>query len=396
MLKNKKSLMLANTVVRIVLTTLAIVLLIVPISARVIKVLLDSGSSVEDFEEFVDGINEMPTDSKNAFSLELDDKSAIIGFDKSEGYTCEECINCIVAAVWKQTMTIARPSNPECTNSACVCLCDNNFGKDGSLCVPGEIASFKCEEYLCKALNTDISIVGGTLIKKDVGTDVSWKNGFSFLNVAKMNLLADLGANVVLNGLEANTNKQRALYVEKSANNVVGVCNQEMLDYNKEELGLPDGACINLGSEVIPVIEISDTPNGKARIKYQGIAEKDTTLEFNLVNRLDHKIQNVKIVSVVPKDCYCCADAKDDGNCNNGNCCSGDDHQKTDIDCGNMASGDSCHFKHTNFCLGPYRFSVAVGYTDNAVDKVINYELDCAPNIKKCDPNNQWYVCTAT
>ncbi len=240
-IKNKKALVL-KALIRIIIAVIVLLLVVIPACNMISKLFFSSGSSIKAFEEFVNGINEMPPDSKEAFLLELGEGitmgtgSAIVGFSKTGNYKCDECVKCGPGvAMWRGDMKITRPSNPECAGTACIFLCDGNFMML-SACGAGTGIG-ECEEYICMPLNSNIDIVDETTIKdRTVLPDVLWHNGFLFLNYIPF-----------VNGLEINKEKQRTLYVEKNKGNMIGVCNQEMLDYNRDKFGEDKDICINKG-----------------------------------------------------------------------------------------------------------------------------------------------------
>jgi hypothetical protein len=236
MFKNKKALVM-KALVRIIIAVVVFLLLILPACNKMRSAL---SSDTKSFEEFVDGINEMQPGETRSFLLKLNDDSVIAGFDKdADSFQCYNCGQ----DTGLSRITKKPENNEACTNIACICLCDGDFAIDydysGSLAYH---TTGKCKsDFTCKALNADIGIrdiilIGERTFVFSEDLDVYWVNSFLFSR----------GINYV-NGLSKNNDEIITLYVEKKAEgseNIIAVCNQEILDFNKEKLGLPEGTCL--------------------------------------------------------------------------------------------------------------------------------------------------------
>lgn len=182
------------------------------------------------FELFVDKINKMNL-PQETFTLPLKEKSAIIGFSKnSERY---ECINCYVGVQNRPTIIFDKPKNEACNDNACICLCNGGF-EFLEKNLEGKSTKFgKCSTKLnCKTIQGDIidkliiKIYSGINIKvtKIGGGEEYWKNGFLFVNGV-----------AGVNGLKLYEEEIIPLVVEKRSNKI-GICNYDMIEYNKNEL----------------------------------------------------------------------------------------------------------------------------------------------------------------
>lgn len=242
-MKNKKSLTIVNSLVSIIIAVVIFLVIILPNGTRVMSAFFGGGS--ESFEAFVNGIKEMAMrpEKTESFALQLNDKSAIIGFGKDTDafkcYSCGEGIN-----EDKINKITFKPDNPECNSKACVCLCDSSFEtKSGTVSgIPGNVWIGKCNSGLiCKTINTNIA--GKTIIRKmghipGFGSDLyqHWIDGFLFTRGVDN-----------ANGLSVNKEEIITLHVQKKES-IIGVCNSGMLKFNKEVLGLPENTCINKDS----------------------------------------------------------------------------------------------------------------------------------------------------
>jgi len=124
-----------------------------------------------------------------------------------------------------------------------------------------------------------------------------------------------------------------------------------------------------------------------AEIKYTGILEYETKLNFDLVNAFDRTINNVRIDEVKATYCHCCSDANADGSCNN-DCCNIDNFYGNPVSCGNLGINQRCSFTYDNFCFGTTKFNVKVTYDGTQH----NYELTCYPS--QCGTGDNEYSCT--
>jgi hypothetical protein len=193
----------------------------------------------ESFEEFVEEINSLEPEEA---SLGLNKKSAVVGFSRGpESYECKNCYFDSSSAGGSLTFSmhsirVDKSTSTECSGKACVCFCDKGFilkTEDIETSTIGLIPLFhfkqigQCrKDIVCKALNDELDIVHKTIIKENDG--VEWKNGFLFLRGVE--------------GINIPDREILLLFVQREGNEI-GVCNGDMMEYNKEILGI-DG-CIN-------------------------------------------------------------------------------------------------------------------------------------------------------
>ncbi len=94
-----------------------------------------------------------------------------------------------------------------------------------------------------------------------------------------------------------------------------------------------------------------------AKIKYKGIVDKDTSLEFKLNNYANKKIENAKItVAVTNPDRDCDLDK-----------------ETSSVNCGNIDNMETCEFKFDNFCWKAKTFDISLSYAGGAG----TFNLDC-------------------
>lgn len=231
MLKNKKADsgigMSLGFIGRLLLAIAALTLVLMACN-RVREVFYSTDS--KSFEVFVDGINEMSSDTIEEFALQLDKGSAIVGF--SEGTDAFECYGCRGIGEQRIDRRVIKPADNQCSGTACVCLCDNSFEIKSA----GGVREGECKgKWICKKLNVGIDISPKTFIGKkfNVFGDKYWINGFLFSRRV-----------LNMNGLVTDEEEMAFLHVEKKGN-LIGVCNEYLLNYNEDKLGLGANTCIN-------------------------------------------------------------------------------------------------------------------------------------------------------
>lgn len=234
-MEEKKSLLMVSTLVRIIIFTAIFFLILLPAWNKVEAAFFNSGQ--KSFEAFVDKINGMVQYPKKTESvvLELNDKSAVIGFSKNT-----DAYRCYCGSKWsgpsiveRLNVIINKPNVPECIADACICLCDiKTETKD--ILGSGSGLIGRCENSICKKLNGGMDITPKTNMKPDDGSIPQyWDRGFLFAN----------GFNN-LNGMQMSMDKINTIYIQKEGN-IIGVCDGNMLQYNKDKLKLQENACIN-------------------------------------------------------------------------------------------------------------------------------------------------------
>ena len=235
MFHNKKAILESPEALIRLMITLGVILLIVfpfwdTIYSYVIKPLLNPDSGyIKSFEDFVNNINKMKLEIET-FSLKLKEGTVIIGFSKgAERY---ECYGCLGSNKDKPRVVFNKPTNQECADSACICLCSNGFKLQTDK-IENRITYFgQCTKLRCKKIE-QYNIIDKVIIRQFAKihlivsgeTGLYWKNGFLFTN----------GISTPPNGLGRYNEKISTFVVEKR-DNFIGVCNFDMMSYNKEEL----------------------------------------------------------------------------------------------------------------------------------------------------------------
>jgi len=223
-MKNKKSLISLEGLVRIIIAVVLFLFVFGACSKAKSGLSDQEGINIISFEDFVNGVNGMRSDTtKKSFSITLKKDTAIIGFIKDTLSDPKDwkCRNCHGEAV----MTFNKPSNSECNEKACVCLCTEGFNFDrGSNFI-------SCGSLRCKTLTKDIS--ERIDVRTDyLGSNTYWENGFLFAN--------DISQ---ANGLNKYKPKDMDIFVDK-VDDKITVCNSEMKRY------VEDNCCTN--SCIIP------------------------------------------------------------------------------------------------------------------------------------------------
>jgi len=209
MLKNKKGLVLKA----LILTIIAVIAAIAFIrgGGKIYAAVFDPESEYQkSFNKFVEDVNRMKLE-KDTIPIKLEKGSAIIGFSSSGDCKCYNCYGNDPSTV---TIKFIRPSDLECANNACACLCEN---LDFDASTP-KVA--QCEKLSCETLNKEITSF--TNVAPNEG-GVSWTNGFLFANDVDQ-----------ANGLPKYSEVKTYLYVDYEAvpNNLITVRNIDMRKYN--------------------------------------------------------------------------------------------------------------------------------------------------------------------
>ena len=237
MLKHKKSL-IVETLIRVIAIVAVIFLVILPAGNKIKAAIIDPEKKYnEAFENFAGQLNEMRLDQET-FSVLLQEKSAIIGFSKNADRW--ECYNCYVGiSNPRPTKIVYKPNDKECIGKACVCICSEfELLKDQEvegLKTKADIGQCK-GKLMCNSLNYDI--VDKTIIKlysASSGTEY-WNNGFLFVNgMSEVNGLKKYDEENVISGNAP----------EEQPYSIVGFCNEDLMEFNKDKLNLPQNTCIN-------------------------------------------------------------------------------------------------------------------------------------------------------
>lgn len=247
-MKNKKSLMIVSTLVKIIIALVVLFLIVIPACNKARKYFFDYGST-ESFETFVDGINSMEPGAQQ-FVLRLDKGSGVIGFGREAANTYDNDFKCYCGSKMngltsseRLNVILDKPSNSECNGKACVCLCE--LETQGETIDGGGGTHGNCKRIIsCKGLDGEIDITDKTIITKLSNLPLLGGDWFQYWGKSFLFYRSIAGIPETLNGLGSNLNKEEiiTLSVEKRGN-LVGVCNSNMLKFNKDRLNI--NGCIN-------------------------------------------------------------------------------------------------------------------------------------------------------
>lgn len=150
MIKKKRALVL-DALARIVVMVIA-VLLVFNIGKKIAE---SAGIGVSDIQEqfnkFVDEVNNLEVGDVNHVFVNLDMNTAIVGFSKNtDAYRCYSCGTPRdgLSTVFK------KPNNEQCKNKACICLCRGLLTIDKTL---GQPYTMQCDSMVCKTLKQDLA-----------------------------------------------------------------------------------------------------------------------------------------------------------------------------------------------------------------------------------------------
>ena len=204
-----------ESIIRIIISiaiAVSIIFIVLPIAGNWYK---SDTRFIESFSNFVANLDEMSL-GKDTILLKMKEDAAIIGFGKeSDSYGYVK--TAITMANGKDTIKFKRPTNAECIENACVCLCQEELEEDNN--------EISCEDIRCKTLEkTDI--IDSTLVfipqKLDSDDLQYWKGGFLF----------GRDINDDYNGIPKKNYEILELRTEKTVignKQFVGVCSSDML-----------------------------------------------------------------------------------------------------------------------------------------------------------------------
>lgn len=216
MIKNKKSLIVIEAIIKLLILLAVITWVIVPLFNKAHDALFDPEQDyINSFNSFVEWVNfELGVDERDDFELEIGAKRAVVGFSKDADRF--ECINC-----WDKDKTLVydKPfDDEECQGTACICLCRDEFKFKEIEFSGKKVKSGSCD-YTCKALNPDI-VTQTVTVNSRSNTNIIWNNGFLFASLLPLS-----------NGLVSSGVFTKRVYVDKTQD-TISVCNDEMLEHN--------------------------------------------------------------------------------------------------------------------------------------------------------------------
>lgn len=216
MLKNKKSFEInVEAIMRLILLIPLIILVLIACNASTPKVEKYSQS----FNDLASGINSMSSQKKLFEGIKLEKKTAIIGFGSPKvGVTSEDngwkCTNC--GGTGTEDRVFFRFNHPECSGTACLCLCRKGFAFEGGTQKLG-----KCESFECKSISKNLA--EKTYVKDK---SIFWQNGFL--------IVRDMDD---INGLPKYT-PERVSIAANYISGILTICTADMAENN------PDKTCI--------------------------------------------------------------------------------------------------------------------------------------------------------
>ncbi|MBI1934895.1 hypothetical protein HYS31_00495 [Candidatus Woesearchaeota archaeon] len=156
----------------------------------------DAKDSFENLANKLNADDFKVNEGKPAFIL-LNDKTAVIGFSKnSKEFRCH---NCGVGTV-ETYLSVKKPSNEECDNKPCMCLCSSGLDSEPESDVGTNI---KCKEFSCETLMNDITPkielkdTLNKIYKRELGYEYPppypyWENGFFFVRDTSLKILSGI------------------------------------------------------------------------------------------------------------------------------------------------------------------------------------------------------------
>lgn len=157
------------------------------IGKDVAEAFFGGNAATQSFENFVDEINNMDLQSKQTI-IYLDPGTAIIGFGRNkQEFRCYGCDQ----EKYSESLvhySVKKPSNEQCNDKSCVCICMNGLSKS---LYSGDESVISCKLFSCKTLKNDIPMkisLEKALRDKGMSRGVYpyWDNGFFFVRVKDM------------------------------------------------------------------------------------------------------------------------------------------------------------------------------------------------------------------
>lgn len=216
MIRNRKGLI--EALMRIIIMAVLVVI-VFNIGKKVAEAAFGGNDALQSLENLANEMDSLREGQSTQAFLSMDEGMAVIGFGKSGNEF--RCYGCEQATITTFTPTIlyssvAKPSNKECSNSACICACFKSTLNQE----PSGNFKINCESTSCKSLKFDIpkKISLDMALKSrniQIATYPYWENGFFFVR-------SNVGKNTPLNGMPYNFDRKITLYIEKKlANNEI-------------------------------------------------------------------------------------------------------------------------------------------------------------------------------
>lgn len=209
------SVLLGENFVRIVISVILAYVVIFHVLKPAAQAIIPSDALQQALKNLVNDINNLEVGKQKESFIVLEHDIAVIGFSKNKDYQCYGCPN---AHKGKLVAQFKRPSNEQCKDSACICICRGLIDKS--------LLDLNCNKLQCEKLNSDIypKVELGEFISKKFGfgysTQSSWQGGFFYAT--------DAGQfHAAISGLPKINERKIVVSIEKKTigdTTYVGVC----------------------------------------------------------------------------------------------------------------------------------------------------------------------------
>ena len=213
---NKKA--MVEALMRLIIA-IVLVVIVLNIGKNIASAFFGGSDALQSFENLAKEINTFRDESKQTL-LYMDEGTAVIGFSKNmKEFRCYGCPQTFSPTPFYYS--IQKPSNENCNDKPCVCICLKGFRSSPIL---GSESKINCDSFSCQALNEDIApkiSLEESLKKRNVqlASYPYWENGFFFVRRKD--------SETPLNGMPPNDIRKITLWIEKKNvgnNNYVAVC----------------------------------------------------------------------------------------------------------------------------------------------------------------------------
>jgi len=210
MIRNRKGLII-EALMRIIIMVVLVVI-VFNIGKKVAEAAFGGNDALQSLENLVNDMNSLEEGRSTQAILSMDEGEAIIGFSKNANeFKCYGCQQATITGYTSSILysSITKPSNKECSNSACICACfKSTLNKE-----PSGNFKINCESISCKSLKFDlpkkISLeMASKSQNRNILTYPYWENGFFFVR-------SNVGKSTPLNGMPYNFDRKITSYIEK-------------------------------------------------------------------------------------------------------------------------------------------------------------------------------------
>src|SRR3989338_10110793 len=124
MIRNRKGLII-EALMRIIIMVVLVVI-VFNIGKKVAEAAFGGNDALQSLENLVNDMNSLEEGRSTQAILSMDEGEAIIGFSKNANeFKCYGCQQATITGYTSSILysSITKPSNKECSNSACICAC---------------------------------------------------------------------------------------------------------------------------------------------------------------------------------------------------------------------------------------------------------------------------------